>query len=126
MAAVEAISAVLMVALAVVFNASIINYQENEDLFESLRELRKQLAAEQGVPPYVIFHDTSLRDMARLRPSTREGLLEVFGVGEKKAAEGKCGGEKKATEGKCGEGKCGGEKKATEGKCGEGKCGGKN
>jgi ATP-dependent DNA helicase RecQ len=52
------------------------------DLFEALRAVRRQLADERGVPPYVIFSDASLRDMARLRPTTAGTLLEVRGVGE--------------------------------------------
>jgi len=39
------------------------------------------------VPPYVIFHDATLREMARLRPSSRAALLDVKGVGARKAAE---------------------------------------
>jgi ATP-dependent DNA helicase RecQ len=39
------------------------------------------------VPPYVIFHDSTLRDMARLKPTTTEALRHVYGVGERKAAE---------------------------------------
>jgi len=59
----------------------------DRDLFEQLRALRTEKAAERGVPAYVVFGDTSLRDMARRRPSTREGFLEVRGVGDKKCAE---------------------------------------
>ena len=51
-------------------------------LFEALRSLRRSIADERGVPPYLIFSDASLRDMARLRPSTREQLREVKGVGD--------------------------------------------
>jgi ATP-dependent DNA helicase RecQ len=51
-------------------------------LFEALRGLRRTLAEERGVPPYVIFSDASLRDMARLRPTTLEQFREVKGVGE--------------------------------------------
>jgi ATP-dependent DNA helicase RecQ len=50
-------------------------------LFEALRGLRRSIAEERGVPPYLVFSDASLRDMARLRPRTRETLLEVKGVG---------------------------------------------
>ncbi len=57
------------------------------ELFEALRELRRELAAERGVPPYVILHDRSLRDLARLKPATADQLLAVYGVGEKKAAD---------------------------------------
>jgi len=51
-------------------------------LFEALRGLRRTIAEERGVPPYIVFSDASLRDMARLRPRSREALLEVKGVGE--------------------------------------------
>jgi len=54
-------------------------------LFEALRGLRRAIAEERGVPPYLVFSDASLRDMARLKPRTREALLEVKGVGEWKA-----------------------------------------
>ena len=54
-------------------------------LFESLRRVRRELAAERAVPPYVIFSDAALREMARLRPTTRAALLAIKGVGEWKA-----------------------------------------
>lgn len=53
-------------------------------LFERLRELRKQLAAEQGLPPYVIFHDATLRVMALRRPLTLEEFADLPGVGQAK------------------------------------------
>jgi ATP-dependent DNA helicase RecQ len=59
----------------------------DRDLFERLRTARLEIARARGVPPYVIFHDTTLRDMARLRPATLEALRHVYGVGEKKAAD---------------------------------------
>ncbi len=59
----------------------------DRDLFERLRGLRTELAAERGVPPYVVFGDAALRDMARRRPSTLEAFLDVRGVGEKKREE---------------------------------------
>ncbi len=40
-----------------------------------------------GIPPYVIFSDASLRDMARLRPTTEEAFLRIKGVGQHKLAE---------------------------------------
>ena len=55
-------------------------------LFEALRGLRRTIAEERGVPPYLVFSDASLRDMARLQPRTREAMLEVKGVGEWKFA----------------------------------------
>jgi ATP-dependent DNA helicase RecQ len=57
----------------------------DRDLFERLRVLRLEIARERGVPPYVIFHDTTLREMARLKPRTVDALLEVRGVGARKA-----------------------------------------
>ena len=59
----------------------------NEDdlrLFETLREIRKHLAEEQGVPPYVIFGDVALVEMSRERPSTPAEFLEINGVGQVK------------------------------------------
>lgn len=59
----------------------------DEGLFEELRSLRLNLAREREVPPYVIFGDTSLLDMARHRPTTVRDFLKVKGVGEKKCEE---------------------------------------
>jgi ATP-dependent DNA helicase RecQ len=53
-------------------------------LFEALRETRMQLAKDQGVPPYVIFHDKTLLEMAARRPTTLDGLGQVSGVGTAK------------------------------------------
>jgi ATP-dependent DNA helicase RecQ len=58
-----------------------------QGLFDALREVRMRLARERGVPPYVIFHDTTLRDMVLRKPKTFEDLNEVYGVGAKKAAD---------------------------------------
>jgi ATP-dependent DNA helicase RecQ len=54
------------------------------ELFEALRRLRRQLAEERQVPPYIVFTDATLRHMARLRPATPEALRLVSGVGEAK------------------------------------------
>jgi ATP-dependent DNA helicase RecQ len=56
----------------------------DEALFETLRTLRKRLSDERGVPPYVVFHDTTLRQMAAALPTTRAQLLRIEGVGERK------------------------------------------
>jgi ATP-dependent DNA helicase RecQ len=56
-------------------------------LFDELRALRLELARTRGVPPYVIFHDTTLRDLARLKPRTHDALHTVYGIGARKAAE---------------------------------------
>jgi ATP-dependent DNA helicase RecQ len=55
-------------------------------LFEQLRRLRRQISQELQVPPYIIFTDTTLHDLARQRPTTRAGMLGVTGVGEIKLA----------------------------------------
>ena len=54
-------------------------------LFDRLRALRLETARERGVPPYVIFHDATLREMARLRPASIDALRSVKGVGARKA-----------------------------------------
>jgi ATP-dependent DNA helicase RecQ len=59
----------------------------DEVLFEGLRDLRARLAVERGVPPYVIFSDVSLREMARRYPSRESELARVSGMGEKKLRE---------------------------------------
>ncbi len=56
----------------------------NDPLFEDLRVLRKKLADDAGVPPFVIFSDKTLQDMCIKRPQTEEELLEVHGVGANK------------------------------------------
>jgi len=56
-------------------------------LFEALRAWRKDEAARRGVPPYVVFSDATLRNLAAERPADREALLAVNGIGEKKAAQ---------------------------------------
>jgi ATP-dependent DNA helicase RecQ len=58
---------------------------EERALFEALRTLRLEIARERHMPPYVIFHDTTLQHLARRRPGSPEALLEVPGVGERKA-----------------------------------------
>jgi ATP-dependent DNA helicase RecQ len=59
----------------------------DRDLFERLRALRLEIARSRGVPPYVIFHDTTLREMARLKPRSLSALLGVKGVGARKAED---------------------------------------
>jgi ATP-dependent DNA helicase RecQ len=55
-----------------------------DPLFETLRARRRELAAESGVPPYVIFHDSTLREIAEKRPASLAELARVQGVGEAK------------------------------------------
>jgi ATP-dependent DNA helicase RecQ len=56
-------------------------------LFEALRARRLELARERGVPPYVIFHDRTLREIAQRRPASEGELQGINGIGEKKLAE---------------------------------------
>jgi ATP-dependent DNA helicase RecQ len=56
-------------------------------LFDALREHRLELARERSVPPYVIFHDSTLQEMAQSRPVSLEGLRGISGVGDKKLNE---------------------------------------
>ena len=60
---------------------------ENETLFQKLRELRLSIARENSLPPYMVFNDRTLRDMARLRPITDAQFLTVNGVGDSKLAK---------------------------------------
>jgi ATP-dependent DNA helicase RecQ len=57
---------------------------DNPDLFERLRALRKRLADERGFPPYVVFHDSVLREMANNLPTSHTALRRISGVGERK------------------------------------------
>jgi ATP-dependent DNA helicase RecQ len=57
----------------------------DQSLFEKLRALRIELARGRGVPPYVIFHDQTLRELARLKPQSISELHGVTGIGERKA-----------------------------------------
>jgi ATP-dependent DNA helicase RecQ len=56
----------------------------DEDLFDRLRRLRKRLADERGVPPYIVFSDVSLRQMASYLPSNESEFARISGVGEQK------------------------------------------
>jgi ATP-dependent DNA helicase RecQ len=59
----------------------------DEALFEKLRALRKRLADERAVPPYIIFSDVSLRQMARFYPMSENDFSRLNGIGEKKLQE---------------------------------------
>jgi ATP-dependent DNA helicase RecQ len=56
----------------------------NVDLWEALRECRRQLAEEQGVPPYVVFHDRTLQELCLTLPETMSQFGDISGVGERK------------------------------------------
>ena len=55
-----------------------------DPLFEALRTRRRELAAEAKVPPYVVFHDSVLREMAAMKPDSLRALGTISGVGERK------------------------------------------
>jgi ATP-dependent DNA helicase RecQ len=63
----------------------------DRDLFDRLRAVRLRIARARGVPPYVIFHDTTLRELARLKPTSVAALRDVYGIGARKAEQ--LGGE---------------------------------
>ncbi|TVR44209.1 MAG: ATP-dependent DNA helicase RecQ [Planctomycetota bacterium] len=57
----------------------------DRQLFDALRTMRSAIAKADGVPPYVVFHDAALRELARAQPTTLEDLPTVKGIGERKA-----------------------------------------
>lgn len=59
----------------------------DEALFDRLRALRRQIAAERGVAAFVILHDATLRELARLKPATLEDLRTIKGMGDRKLAD---------------------------------------
>jgi len=65
-------------------SASLVGSEADEALFERLRELRRTIAQEQGVPAYVVFADRSLADIASRQPRTRDEFMECHGVGSAK------------------------------------------
>lgn len=56
--------------------------EEEEKLFEKLRNLRTEIAREEKVPPYIVFSDKTLTHMCILKPTTKEDMMKVSGVGE--------------------------------------------
>jgi len=58
--------------------------EEDRNLWEALRDCRRRLADENNVPPYVIFHDATLMQMASEKPQSSAALLEISGVGQTK------------------------------------------
>jgi ATP-dependent DNA helicase RecQ len=59
----------------------------DRELFEALRAYRRRKADERGVPPFIIFSDATLRDLARQRPATLAQLADIHGIGAKKLSE---------------------------------------
>ncbi len=62
-------------------------HQVDAALFDALRAVRKAIAAERAIPPYLVFSDATLKQMAAERPQTLAGLRAIKGVGDKKLAE---------------------------------------
>ncbi len=59
---------------------------QDQSLWEALRALRLNLAEKAGTPPYVIFHDSTLQEMLKIRPTTKSQMSDITGVGEQKLA----------------------------------------
>lgn len=77
---------ILLGKVSVFRKGTIVTKQISDDdpLFEELRSLRKRMAEEAGVPPFVIFSDKTLRDLCARRPATEEEMLDVHGIGQNK------------------------------------------
>ncbi|MFP4698357.1 MAG: DNA helicase RecQ [Eubacteriales bacterium] len=58
-----------------------VQQKQDDELFESLRVLRKEIAEKENVPPFVIFHDSTLKEMAKKLPITEQDMLTIKGVG---------------------------------------------
>lgn len=71
-------------AAAVARKQGVVVDAEDQGLWNALRACRKRLSEEHGVPPYVIFHDATLREMLEFRPTTANQLLSITGVGQSK------------------------------------------
>lgn len=66
-------------------SASVVKAVSDEDpLFEHLRNIRKEISAAEGVPPYVVFSDKTLKELSAKKPTTSEDFLEINGVGANK------------------------------------------
>ncbi len=72
---------------AVERTSSDVENRYDETLFEELRKKRKELADEQGIPPYVIFPDTTLMEMSYYYPRSSESLMQIYGVGSAKESK---------------------------------------
>jgi ATP-dependent DNA helicase RecQ len=64
-----------------------VNTAETEELYDRLQKLRKRIADEQAVPPYVVFSNASLRLMAQQQPQVRGQFLQISGVGDRKLSQ---------------------------------------
>lgn len=54
------------------------------EMYDKLRDLRKEIALENGIPPYIVFSDKTLKDLSNKQPQSKEEMLEVHGIGEVK------------------------------------------
>lgn len=70
--------------MKITVQATTVAAEENSDLFAVLRILRKKLADEEKVPPYVVFADTALREMSQYYPTEKDAMLRIKGVGQVK------------------------------------------
>ena len=59
-------------------------FDYDQDTFEKLRAKRMQIAKAQNVPPYIIFHDKTLQEMAEIKPQSIEEFSKITGVGQSK------------------------------------------
>ncbi len=62
------------------------NFEYSQELFDKLKKLRREIAFEKNLPPYVIFHDRTLRELAARKPQNLSQMGEVSGIGEQKLA----------------------------------------
>ncbi len=60
------------------------SHRYDKDLFARLRFLRKQIADLENIPPYIVFNDATLQEMAEFLPTSKVEMLEINGVGERK------------------------------------------
>lgn len=63
------------------------DFNVDEDLFEALKTLRLRIAANENIPAYIVFSNSTLRDMASKKPTTMTEFLDVSGVGKYKAEQ---------------------------------------
>ncbi|MBU8879607.1 DNA helicase RecQ [Bacillus sp. FJAT-29790] len=70
--------------MKIAIQAPAVETEENSDLFAVLRSLRKELADQEKVPPYVVFADTALKEMSRYYPVEKETMMRIKGVGQVK------------------------------------------
>ncbi len=63
--------------------AAVVQDAETE-LFDELRKLRSEIAKREGIPPYIVFPDSTLREMCGVKPTNPAAMLKIKGVGEAK------------------------------------------